>query len=636
MTELLARRDARHEPLSLQRLRLGGTVSFLGPLVAVAALGASNGGYFPGSWGWAALAFAWAAAVALFVRDRVSVGSRELVFAGALAALTAWYLLSAVWAASASGAVYEAERALVYPAGVAAVLLVVRRRHVSLLLGGVLAGIVVDDLYGLGTRLLPDRLGRYDPASPYRLAAPIGYWNGVGIFSVMGILLALGFAARGNALARVLGSASLPVLLTTLYFTFSRGPWIALAVGVVAALLLAPRKLLFLDALLLAGPAAVVVWLASRSHALTTQGAALAAAAHDGHRVAVEVAVATVVSAVFGLVFAYLTAHAALPRWVAASYAVAWAAAVMAAIAVAAVHFGGPAAAARKAWRSFTSPPVHVERGTELQKRLFSLSSNGRIALWRGAWHEAQAHPWLGGGASSYESWWNEHRHSRLQVRDAHSLYMETLAELGPFGLALLVVALGTPLVAAVRARKHPLVASAAAAYAAYVVHAAADWDWELSAVTLAAVLCGAAVLIGGRSRRNRYPLRTPLRVAAVTAAALTVAASFYVLLANVPLSSAVRAAGAADWTKEVREARKAERWAPWSAEAYFREGEGELALGNVPAARRALRIAARKDPRNWLVWFDLAAAERGADAKHALARARQLNPLAPELSQGL
>src|SRR6266542_4459338 len=40
---------------------------------------------------------------------------------------------------------------------------------------------------------------------------------------------------------------------------------------------------------------------------------------------------------------------------------------------------------------------------------------------------------------------------------DAHSLYVETLAELGPIGLALLSAALVVPLVAAVRARRHPL-----------------------------------------------------------------------------------------------------------------------------------------------------------------------------------
>jgi tetratricopeptide (TPR) repeat protein len=276
---------------------------------------------------------------------------------------------------------------------------------------------------------------------------------------------------------------------------------------------------------------------------------------------------------------------------------------------------------------------VRVQHGTELQKRLFSLSSNGRIALWRGAWQEAQAHPVLGGGAGSYEEWWLQHRRSGLQVRDAHSLYLETLAELGPLGLALLVLTLGAPLVGAVRARRHPFVAGAGGAYVAYVVHAAGDWDWELTAVTLAGLLCGAAILLAGR-RREDAPLRLPARVGALVPMVLVIAAAFYVLLANLPLRAAASASDSGDWAKEVREARKAQDWAPWSAEAYFREGEAQLAQGNGRAAARALRVAARKDPRNWLVWFDLAAAETGREAKQAFARARQLNPLAPELSQ--
>ena len=44
-------------------------------------------------------------------------------------------------------------------------------------------------------------------------------------------------------------------------------------------------------------------------------------------------------------------------------------------------------------------------------------------------------------------------------------------------------------------ARRHPLVPGAAGAYAAYLVHTGVDWDWELPAVTLAGLLCGAAIL---------------------------------------------------------------------------------------------------------------------------------------------
>ena len=63
---------------------------------------------------------------------------------------------------------------------------------------------------------------------------------------------------------------------------------------------------------------------------------------------------------------------------------------------------------------------------------------------------------------------------------DAHSLYLETLAELGLVGLALLVLALAPPLVAGFRGVE----AAATGGYVAFLIHAGLDWDWELPAVT--------------------------------------------------------------------------------------------------------------------------------------------------------
>jgi len=169
--------------------------------------------------------------------------------------------------------VFEAERALVYPVGVA--------RRSSSFAGGAAAapcgrarGIVAVDLYALGTRLLPDRLGAYDPSAPYRLAIPVGYWNGLGILSVMGVLLALALALRSRtAAARAVAAATLPVLLATLYFTYSRGSLLSLALALALVVALDPRRLqLVTVAAVVAAPGALGVWLASRSHALTTQG----------------------------------------------------------------------------------------------------------------------------------------------------------------------------------------------------------------------------------------------------------------------------------------------------------------------------------------------------------------------------
>jgi len=123
-----------------------------------------------------------------------------------------------------------------------------------------------------------------------------------------------------------------------------------------------------------------------------------------------------------------------------------------------------------------------------------------RPSYWRVALEDAVTHPLLGSGAGSFDDVWIEHRPIAADVRDAHSLYLEVLAELGPVGLALLLALLAAPLVAAAHARGKPVVAAAAAGYSAYLVHAGLDWDWEYPVVTLTGLACGAGLLIAART----------------------------------------------------------------------------------------------------------------------------------------
>jgi hypothetical protein len=46
--------------------------------------------------------------------------------------------------------------------------------------------------------------------------------------------------------------------------------------------------------------------------------------------------------------------------------------------------------------------------------------------------------------------------------------------------------------------------------------------------------------------------------------------------------------------------------------------------------------VAISKDPENWLLWYDLAAASDGRRAAQALERARELNPRSKDVAEGL
>jgi hypothetical protein len=127
-----------------------------------------------------------------------------------------------------------------------------------------------------------------------------------------------------------------------------------------------------------------------------------------------------------------------------------------------------------------------------------------RPAYWRAALADTGRHPVLGSGAGSFDDFWLDNRLIAANVRDAHSLYLETLAELGPIGLALLLGALVPPLAVAMRSQTHDLVPTAAAAYSAFLVHAGLDWDWEIPATTLAGLACGAALLVSAHSTGPR------------------------------------------------------------------------------------------------------------------------------------
>ena len=605
------------------------------PVVAlsVGLLAAGNGGYFPPAWGWSAAALLWAAGMALVVGAPARLRPLEWTTLSAFAGLGAWMLLSQLWEHAATQPVLEAERTLVYLAGLAACMLLTRRGRVLPLLVGLLAAILAASLYGLAARIVPGSWLAHGAADTGRMAQPLGYWNGLGIFAAMGVLIAWTVCARARpTAARLLAAGSLPPLLCTMYFTFSRGAWAALVIGLIAALLLDRRRgLLLMTVLLTALPMAAAVGVAATSGALTHAGSPLGKAAHQGHRLGAVLVLAVAAELALALVIVRLER-----RWnpsrrlTLAGYAASSAVAVVLAIGAIAV-LGSPVSMAQRVYNGFTSPAKggfnarNGQLGRDLNLRLFSLSGNSRATLWRIAWQDAKAHPLVGSGAGSYERVYLAHRTNKLKVTDAHSLYLETLAELGPVGLALLLVALGAPLVAGVRARGNPLLPGAFGAYVAFLAHAGVDWDWELPAVTLAGLVLAVALLRSGAGS-DRRELGRPLRIAGLIVIALLAVASLVGLRSNLALSESQSAAARGDWFAARHDAQSAVDWAPWSAEAWTALGDARFG-SRAPGGEAAYRHAVKLDAGDWSTWFAVARSAHGAEAKAALARTLRLNP---------
>lgn len=259
------------------------------------------------------------------------------------------------------------------------------------------------------------------------------------------------------------------------------------------------------------------------------------------------------------------------------------------------VQYGSPPTLAERAWDSFNAPPEGAQ--TDLNDRLFSLSANGRKDHWRVAWEAFQSEPVLGTGAGSYERMWLEERAFFFDAQDAHSLYLETLAELGVVGLVLLLAALGVPLIAAVRARKHGLVPAAFGAYCAWLLHAGIDWDWELPAVTLAGFFCAAAMLAAARSGSRAAYLSGRARATLLVGTLVVSGFVLVGLIGNRAIDASNDAVAVAQWDRAETEARKATRWAPWSAEPWALIGEAQLGRNEFANARASFRKAIDRDP---------------------------------------
>ncbi len=267
-------------------------------------------------------------------------------------------------------------------------------------------------------------------------------------------------------------------------------------------------------------------------------------------------------------------------------------------------------------------PPAQAE---DLDERLFSLSGTGRALQWRMALDDARENPILGSGAGSYLRYWLEHRPLEGRIRDAHSLYLETLAELGPLGVTFVIALFGIPLLLAVRLRERPLVPIAAGALVAYLVHAGVDWDWELPILALVAIACGVAIV---GERGEPAPSSRARRLALIATIVLLVPLVAVTTVGNRAQAESTKAFDARDYDRAASEARTAERFAPWSVEPLVLLGRAQAAAGERRSARVTLRRAVAREPQHWRAWLELAAASSGSRREAALDRARALNPL--------
>lgn len=588
------------------------------------------------------------------------ISSRASLTIGALmGALALWMLTSLLWTASAEKTFDEFNRLTLYFGVFVLACTIVSRTSLSCWIDGLAAALSLVAGVALVSRLFPGSFQTRDletflPAAVTRLSFPLGYWNGLAILVALAVPLLLGIAVVGRTPAiRGIALAPVPVIASVIYLGSSRGGVVCAVLGGLVFLVLTERR-----------------WVAGSAVAVCTLGSSVAIAVlvqraelvdgplrtdlveRQGRSAALLIMLAC---AATGTVWGIGT-RVLLGRGIDSPPIVGWVV-VLAAVVVAAI--GVRSAGPVEQLRTFKKPPSELEvidRGDFVTQHLLSSRGSGRWQFWDAALDQWRQAPLWGDGAGSYESWWAEQGSISLFVKDAHSLYLEVLGELGLVGFALVLALVGSGVsVGVVRARaasgtERVQVAALTAVFTSYAASASFDWVWELTAVSVVGfvalgLVSGPATaapaslsVIQGEAPRQR-PGGFGLGVAAVLIAWVLVFAQAIPLLAQRELDKSQAASARGNAREALDAAESARDIQPWAATPYLQLALVSEQIGALPVARTWIGRAIARDQEDWRLWLVAARVDtklgRVAVAERSLKRAVELNPRSP-LFKGL
>lgn len=580
-----------------------------------------------------------------------------------LGSFLVWSAIASTWSLSSENSLQEVSRLAAY-LGILVLALTSygdRRRALTHAVGAVATAIVVIAALALLSRLRPGTFAgatttsAFLPGTAGRLSWPLNYWNALAAMVALGLPLLLSIASSARVLLiQAAAAAAIPLTALCGYLTFSRGGAIATAVALIVFVALSPERIPKLATMAVSAAGGAVLIAGAVHRRAIEQGLTNATARHEGSEliVAVILVCAGVGLAQIGIGLA--ARHGTLPRLLKVSPSrarVLLAAAVVAAVvAMLAVH--GPAHLSH-AWAEFKRPTA-ANLHQEAIGRYGALSGNGRYSYWKAALNAMPGHWLKGWGPGTFQMLWLPRATFSSYVVNAHSLYVETLAEVGIVGLALLVGLLVVLAVSVVRRvirsqfEDRTRAAAVAAVLFAFMASAAFDWVWQVPVLPAAVLLLVAAALCQGpglRSPGSRGALRVradivPERRRWAVRAGLVVAALACLLAIGVPLAAtkALRQSQAAaathNYAAALSDAQSALRIEPGAASLELQAALVLEAQHRYSNAVLDARAATSDEPDNWQTWLLRSRLE--AEAGHprlavsSFRRASKLNPQSP------
>ncbi len=220
-------------------------------------------------------------------------------------------------------------------------------------------------------------------------------------------------------------------------------------------------------------------------------------------------------------------------------------------------------------FHAFQRPPPTSSASLSTTAHLLNSSGSGRWQLWSAAVDEWRTAKLAGKGAGSFQAWWDQNGSLALPSRDAHSAFLQALAELGLIGFACVAIvwivgpALGLTLARRLAGSERIAAAAAASVAVAFAVGAAVDWMWQLPAVALVGIVA-LALALGSASPEQRLTLRRG-RPVLVGFCLLVVLFELLPLTSGIALGESRRAAGRADPQAAASAALRARALEPWA-----------------------------------------------------------------------
>jgi O-Antigen ligase len=520
-------------------------------------------------------------------------------------------------------------------------------RHTIAALG---TAIVIVAALALASRLRPGLFHEATQTSSLlqgtkdRLAWPLNYWNALAALLVLGLPLLLALATSGRRLlTQAAAGAAIPLVVLCGYLTFSRGGALAAAVALLAFIALAPERFPKLATILTAAAGSAVLIAGVVHRPAIEHGLTGAVARHQGAELILPIVLVCCGVALAQVGIGLAARHGTPPALLVVSRrrAQILLAGGIAVIVVAGLLAGG-AGKLSHAWRDFKHPTANALHDYSIG-RFGAVSGNGRYDYWKAGVNATGGHLLAGSGPGTFQLLWLPRAPYYSYVQNAHSLYVETLAELGIVGLALLVgfFALvlwsAVALVVRLRYESRTRAAGAAAALLAFMVSAAFDWIWQVPALPVAFLVLAAAVL-APRVRSSASDIAPPARLVLRVGAIVLALACLVAIAVPLATTSALRASQASasngDPARALRDAQQAARIEPGAASPQLQLALVQELQGNVGAALVAARRATRDEPRNWTAWLIESRLEAEAgnprSSLAAFRRARSLNPRSP------